>query len=142
MENLIYSGRKGCEPRGGELSSADDRQSSIENRQSGHSVLYLTTTGRVSGLPREIEIWFVESGETLYLLAEHFHRAHWVQNIQRDANIRIRIGKREWRARGRVLDPEADREQWDLAQELSRQKYGWGDGLPVEIADFRCRSPF
>ncbi len=102
-----------------------------------HSLLYLTTTGRVSGLPRQIEIWFVESGETLYLLAEHFHRAHWVQNIQRDAKIKIRIGKQEWTATGRVLDPEADREQWDLAQELSRQKYGWGDGLPVEIADVR-----
>jgi deazaflavin-dependent oxidoreductase (nitroreductase family) len=116
-----------------EATSPVNRQSSIENRQSGHSVLYLTTTGRVSGLPRQIEIWFVEWGQTLYLLAEHFHRAHWVQNIQRDAKIKIRIGKQEWTATGRVLDPEADREQWDLAQELSRQKYGWGDGLPVEV---------
>jgi deazaflavin-dependent oxidoreductase (nitroreductase family) len=119
------------------LSSAGDRQSSIENLQSGHSVLYLTTTGRVSGLPRQIEIWFVALGEKLYLLAEHFHRAHWVQNIQRDANVKIRIGQREWRATGRVLDPEADREQWELAQELCRKKYGWGEGLPVEISDLR-----
>ena len=100
-------------------------------------MLYLTTTGRVSGLPRQIEIWFVESGEKLYLLAEHFQRAHWVQNIQRDAKIKIRIGNCEWRATGRVLDPEGNREQWELAQELFRQKYGWGDGLPVEIADLR-----
>ena len=62
------------------MTSADNRQSPIDNRQSDDSVLYLTTTGRVSGLPREIEIWFVESGEKLYLLAEHFHRAHWVRN--------------------------------------------------------------
>ena len=114
-----------------------NRQSPIEFRQSGRSVLYLTTTGRVSGLPREIEIWFVQSGEKLYLLAEHFHRAHWVQNILREPNIKIRIGKQEWRAVGRVHDPQSDREQWSLAQELCRQKYGWGDGLPVEIADFR-----
>ena len=119
------------------MTSADNRQSPIDNRQSDHSVLYLTTTGRVSGLPREIEIWFVESGEKLYLLAEHFHRAHWVRNIQCDPKIKIRIGKREWRATGRVLDPEADREQWELAQELSRRKYGWGDGLPVEVSDLR-----
>jgi hypothetical protein len=32
-----------------------------------------------------------------------------------------------------VLHPDADREQWELAQELFRQKYGWGDGLPVEL---------
>jgi deazaflavin-dependent oxidoreductase (nitroreductase family) len=119
------------------MTSADNRQSPIDNRQSDHSVLYLTTTGRVSGLPREIEIWFVESGEKLYLLAEHFHRAHWVRNIQCDPKIKIRIGKREWRATGRVLDPEADGEQWELAQELSRRKYGWGDGLPVEVSDLR-----
>ena len=98
-----------------------------------NSVLDLTTTGRISGLPRQIEIWFVEFGQKLYLLAEHFHRAHWVKNIQRDAKIKIRIGKQEWTATGRVLDPEADGEQWELAQELSRRKYGWGDGLPVEI---------
>ena len=115
------------------MSAADNRQSSIETCLSGQSVLYLTTTGRISGVPRLIEIWFVESGGKLYLLAEHFHRAHWVQNIQRDAEIRIRIGKHEWRASGRVLHPDADREQWELAQELFRQKYGWGDGLPVEL---------
>ena len=111
----------------------ENRQLPIENRESGHSVLYLTTTGRVSGLPREIEIWFVEWGERLYLLAEHFHRAPWVQNIQHDPKVKVRIGKGEWEAKGRVLDSEADREQWELAQELSRRKYGWGDGLPVEL---------
>jgi deazaflavin-dependent oxidoreductase (nitroreductase family) len=105
----------------------------MENPLFSHSVLYLTTTGRISGLPRQIEIWFVQSSGTLYLLAEHFHRAHWVQNIQGDARVKIRIGEREWAATARVLDPDRDREEWELAQELGRRKYGWGDGLPVEI---------
>jgi deazaflavin-dependent oxidoreductase (nitroreductase family) len=43
--------------------------------------LYLTTIGRVSGKPREIEIWFVESGGKFYVLAEHGHKAQWVRNI-------------------------------------------------------------
>ena len=30
---------------------------------------YLTTTGRVSGEPREIEIWFALEATTLYMLA-------------------------------------------------------------------------
>jgi deazaflavin-dependent oxidoreductase (nitroreductase family) len=106
-------------------------------RARGHSVLYLTTTGRVSGLPRRIEIWFVESGGKLYLLAEHFHRAHWVQNIQHNAAVKVRIGEHEWAATARVLDPERDRKKWELAQALGRRKYGWGDGLPVEIVDLR-----
>ena len=33
-------------------------------------VLYLTTAGRSTGLPREIEIWFVVWCERLYLFAE------------------------------------------------------------------------
>lgn len=33
-------------------------------------VLYLTTIGRTTGLPREIEIWFVVCRERFYLFAE------------------------------------------------------------------------
>jgi len=38
--------------------------------------LYLTTTGRKTGLPREIEIWFVEADGRVYILAEHGYKAH------------------------------------------------------------------
>src|SRR5262245_21922217 len=96
-------------------------------------VLYLTTTGRVSGLPREIEIWFVASDDKLYILAEHFHKAHWVQNIASNPRVRVRIGDRDLEATARILDPEQDRDVWQRAQRLAEEKYGWGDGLPVEI---------
>ena len=96
-------------------------------------VLYLTTTGRTTGLPREIEIWFVAAGGELYVLAEHFHKAHWVQNIARNPRVRVRLGDREFGATARALDRERDRETWEQAQDLARKKYGWGEGLPVEI---------
>lgn len=96
-------------------------------------VLYLTTTGRVTGKPREIEIWFVESAGKLYILAEHFHKAQWVKNIERNARVRIRLGEREFDATGRVLDQHRDAEAWEAAQKLARAKYGWGEGLPVEF---------
>jgi deazaflavin-dependent oxidoreductase (nitroreductase family) len=97
-------------------------------------VLYLTTLGRTSGLPRQIEIWFVTAGGKYYLLAEHFRRAQWVQNIERNPRVQVRLGGQERSATARILDETADRETWQLAQDLARQKYGWGDGLPVEIA--------
>lgn len=97
-------------------------------------VLYLTTVGRTSGLARQIEIWFVADNGKLYILAEHHRRAHWVQNIERHPRVHVRIGDREIAATGRVLDEKADRETWNRAQELARRKYGWGEGLPVEIA--------
>jgi len=95
--------------------------------------LYLTTTGRKTGLRREIEIWFVESNGKLYILAEHFHRAHWVRNIMADPGVTVRLAGRELKATARVPDREADAGTWDEVQELARKKYGWGDGLPVEL---------
>ena len=95
--------------------------------------LYLTTTGRITGQPREIEIWFVVSEGKLYILAEHFHKAQWVKNIERDPRVRVRVGKREFEATARVLDRRRDAEAWKTAQQLEIEKYGWGDGLPVEI---------
>jgi deazaflavin-dependent oxidoreductase (nitroreductase family) len=95
--------------------------------------LYLTTIGRVSGLPREIEIWFVESNGKFYILAEKLHNAHWVQNIAKNPRVSVRIGDRRFEATARALDPVRDAAIWKLAQTLEREKYGWGDGLPVEI---------
>ena len=95
--------------------------------------LYLTTTGRKSGLPREIEIWFVTAGERVFILAEHFRKANWVLNIEREPRVLVRLGGIGYEASARALDPERDSADYHMAQELSRAKYGWGDGLPVEI---------
>jgi deazaflavin-dependent oxidoreductase (nitroreductase family) len=96
--------------------------------------LYLTTKGRRTGLPREIEIWFVSNNDKLYILAEHFLRAQWVINIQKDPTVEVRLGTKLYAGSARVLDPDRDRSDWNRAQELSREKYGWGDGLPVELS--------
>ena len=53
--------------------------------------LYLTTTGRVTGQPREIEIWFTEHGGRFYLVAER-ESANWVRNIQSQPQVKIRVG--------------------------------------------------
>lgn len=95
--------------------------------------LYLTTTGRRTGLAREIEIWFVEIEGRLYVLAEMFHQAQWVKNINEQPRVRVRLGEREFEATARPLDEKRDAESWHAAQILAREKYGWGEGLPVEI---------
>ena len=103
------------------------------NDRSKLQFLYLTTTGRTTGQPREIEIWFVESEGKLYILAEHFHKAQWVKNILRNPRVRVRLGSSSFEATARVLDQKRDAALWSLAQGLEKEKYGWGDGLPVEI---------
>jgi deazaflavin-dependent oxidoreductase (nitroreductase family) len=95
--------------------------------------LYLTTAGRKTGLPREIEIWFVASDTHLYVLAEHFQKAQWVRNIERNPRVRVRVAGQERDATAHILDQARDSAEWEKIQRLTREKYGWGDGLPVRI---------
>jgi deazaflavin-dependent oxidoreductase (nitroreductase family) len=96
-------------------------------------VLYLTTMGRKTGQAREIEIWFVTYQGRFYLLAERGYNAQWVRNIHANPDVSVRIKQHQFRARGRVLDAEHDRQEWDAVAHLARRKYGWGEGLPVAI---------
>jgi deazaflavin-dependent oxidoreductase (nitroreductase family) len=96
-------------------------------------VLYLTTIGRLSKQPRTIEIWFVYYQGKLYLNAEQQYEAHWVRNILHEPHVRIRLGEREFDGLARVLERQQDANLWQTVCEVSRQKYGWGEGLPVEI---------
>ena len=95
--------------------------------------LYLTTTGRVSGLPRQIEIWFVQFDGKYYILAEHFHKTQWVKNILQNSGVRFRIDDRELEGTARILDETLDTAEWERARRLEQEKSGWCDGLPVEL---------
>src|SRR6266849_4829153 len=56
--------------------------------------LYLTTRGRKTGRPREIEIWFTRRGRCFYLVSERRLRAHWVQNLLEEPRARGARGQR------------------------------------------------
>jgi len=96
-------------------------------------VLYLTTIGRKTGLPRQIEIWFVTFTGRFYLFAETGEAARWVRNIRHEPKVTVRIGDCRIEAVARVLDPQTDRSLWNQVAAIAKRKYGWGDGLPVEI---------
>ena len=104
-------------------------------------VLYLTTVGRRTGLPREIEIWFVVWCECLYLFAETGEAARWVKNIRDNPKVTVRIGESQISATARVLDRHTDSKLWDRVAAIANRKYGWGDGLPVEITPLPSRAP-
>jgi deazaflavin-dependent oxidoreductase (nitroreductase family) len=96
--------------------------------------VYLTTTGHTSGQPREIEIWFVIWRAKIYLFAEHGHAANWVKNILTRAAVRVRLGGEIFEATARVIDCAAEGPLCAAVSPLMRAKYGWSDGLPVEIS--------
>ena len=94
--------------------------------------LYLTTRGRKTGQPREIEIWFTANNGRYYIIAE-YATSKWLQNLRAHPKVEVRVGDNQFPATARVLSDERDGELVRTVQELSRTKYGWGDGLVVEL---------
>ena len=54
---------------------------------------YLTTKGRKTGKPHEIEIWFGVIENTIYLLSGGGDESDWVKNLRATPEAAIRIGK-------------------------------------------------
>ena len=65
----------------------------------------LTTTGRKSGEPRGVTIWFVLDGPTLYL-AGGASNPHWCKNVAANGEIGVEIGGERFRAEARVIEDE------------------------------------
>jgi deazaflavin-dependent oxidoreductase (nitroreductase family) len=101
----------------------------------GQDYCYLTTTGRASGRPHEIEIWFALRGRTLYLLSGRGGRSDWVKNLQRAPDVRVRIGRRRFAGRARVVG--AKRED-ALARRLLYEKYT--PGYSGDLTSWRERA--
>jgi deazaflavin-dependent oxidoreductase (nitroreductase family) len=107
------------------------------------SVCQLETTGRVTALPRVVEMWFAADPDRdrIYLLSGGRDRAHWVRNIRREPAVRVAIGRHQFAGRAFEVDDPADDA---LARHLLAAKYqgwtpgaelsGWAQGsLPVAI---------
>ena len=94
--------------------------------------LYLTTIGRVTGQPREIEIWFTEHGGRFYLVAER-ESANWVRNIRSHSQVDVRVGDAKFNAVARVVHADREPQLGASVKALFDAKYGWSDGLIVEL---------
>ena len=105
---------------------------------------YVTTTGRRTGRPHTIEIWFALEGGTFYLMAGGRERADWVRNLRAEPRVLARIARVEFEATARVVDDPAEDAR---ARRLLAAKYqGWEEGaelsewarsaLPVALTPF------
>jgi deazaflavin-dependent oxidoreductase (nitroreductase family) len=94
---------------------------------------YLTTTGRVSGEPREIEIWFGLRGDTLYMLSGGGDRSDWVRNLKADPAVSVRLGEQTFAGTARIVSEAGEEE---LARPLVHGKYASG---PQDMANWRDR---
>jgi deazaflavin-dependent oxidoreductase (nitroreductase family) len=94
--------------------------------------LYLTTSGRITSLPREIEIWFTEHRGRFDLIAER-ESANWVRDIQSQPQVKVRVGDAEFNAFARVVNNDREPQLAATVKALFVAKYGWSDGLIVEL---------
>jgi deazaflavin-dependent oxidoreductase (nitroreductase family) len=69
---------------------------------------YLTTTGRVTGRPHSIEIWFAIDGTTLYMLSGGGTKADWVKNALRTPEVHVRIRDIHLAGRARLIEDPAE----------------------------------
>lgn len=81
---------------------------------------YLTTTGRVTGNPHEIEIWFAMKKSTLYILSGGGHKSDWVKNLMKNPNVAVRIAERTFNATGRLVQQA---EEESSARTMLAHKY-------------------
>ena len=80
---------------------------------------YLTTRGRRTGRPHEIEIWFGVQNNSLYLMAGG-HGSDWVKNLLKDPNVTVRIATYHFKGTARLIK---DEQEETLARNLLADKY-------------------
>jgi hypothetical protein len=93
--------------------------------------LYLRTKGWKTGRQHEIEIWFVDYNGKYYIVSEHRERSHWVKNVLHNPIVSFSVAGREFEGAARAVNEPG------LVAEVSKlmdAKYGWSDGLIVELA--------
>ena len=86
---------------------------------------YLTTTGRVTGTPHRIEIWFAMADETVFLMAGDRGRSDWVRNLMASPDVELELGGRKRATVAHVVDDGSDED--GLARRLMLQKYSQRD---------------
>ncbi len=92
---------------------------------------YLTTVGRVSGRPHEIEIWFATENQTLYMLSGGRDRSDWVKNLRRNPEVTVRLAGEHFEGRARLVESE---EEDELARRLLIEKY---ERTPGSLANWQ-----
>lgn len=95
-------------------------------RLAGEEYCYVTTTGRVTGKPHKIEIWFGLKDKTLYLLSGGLDQSDWVKNMIKNPSVTVHIARYTFQAKARVV---TDNKEETTARYLLAEKYHeWEEG--------------
>ena len=98
--------------------------------------MHLNTKGWKSGKQHQIEIWFVEYDGKYFVLSEHRTHAHWVQNIIHNPRVSFTVNHTTFTGIARVVDQDKEPELTAGVSKLMSTKYGWNEGLIVELTHY------
>ena len=97
-------------------------------------VCYLTTTGRRTGRPHRIEIWFIEDDGAVYLFSGGGEASDWVRNLLRQPLVDLELDGAPPRPySARVVDADDD-----LRRRMDERYYGTRAGR--DLTDWATRS--
>ena len=89
-------------------------------RVANESTLEITTTGRKSGKPRTKPIWFVYNQGDLYIQSGKDGKTHWYRNLQKNPQMRLKIGQLTLTGKAQFVTDPAEIER---VHDLFRSKY-------------------
>jgi deazaflavin-dependent oxidoreductase (nitroreductase family) len=106
----------------------------------GEKFLYLTTTGRRTRAPHEIEIWFGMRGRSVYMLSGGRDKSDWVRNLTANPSVTVRLGGRTFAGSARIVneakeDAEARRallEKYEPTYSGDLKEWG-ATALPIAV---------
>jgi deazaflavin-dependent oxidoreductase (nitroreductase family) len=81
----------------------------------------ITVTGRSSGRPISLPIWFALDGNKLYLIPVKGSDTEWYKNLRKQPSIQLSARGKTFTTSARILTEEA---QLDQVLERFRGKYG------------------
>ena len=99
---------------------------SVWGRWDMNEYVYLTTTGRRTGNPHTIEIWYAVHSGSVYLMAGGRERSDWVRNLMKQPSVQLRAGETTCAATARIV---TESEEDALVRRMLAAKYqGWREG--------------
>jgi len=106
------------------MSTKPTRSDALKDRLSRSREINITVTGRKSGRPISIPVWFVSEDNKLYLLPVSGSDTQWYKNALKNPSIQIEAGGAKAE---RKVAPVTDPKQVSSIVEKFRAKYGASD---------------
>jgi len=118
-----------------EVGKADTREDGAVSGLSGlredleqHDFAYLTTSGRVSGKPHRVEIWFAIVDGSLWVNSGGGRASDWVRNLIVNPNLVVEVGDEQWSATATLVDESSAH---PARERLAERYQGWSQGNPL-----------